>query len=315
MKMKNKMKKQLIKKEKQQYLESMKMTISANVKKQIVNLLIKVIYLKLKKGGNMNIEVIYINRKGIPNNKNDPGIIFIGSISTNKDNTIAGNLVAMILYINEVIIKIINNLNFNQMIKIKIVEQKTFNPKNDEKMSNAFVVRQIYNGTKRSKEVIEHCANTLMVPKTYVAASIEALALSTKQYLRDGHSVEIPGFGIFSTSIGYKSVTSSQDTGVEQVEEIRINFLPCKELKAAIQDVEIDVEGIYAYIGEVAGLPNSDGSTGENQKVYQRIKKNDNYTTNNDTKEDVTPDDNNNPETDSGNGENNDSGNGGGFAG
>lgn len=304
---KNEMKKQVIKKRETTILGKHENENLGKGKKQIVNLLIKVIYFKLKKGGNMNIQIIYINRKGTPNNKNDPGIIDINNISTNEDNAIAGNLVAMVLYINEVLINNIRNIKLKYMIKIKIVEQKTFNPKNDEKMSNAFVVRQIHNSTKRGKEVIEHCANTLMVPKTYVAASIEALALSTKQYLRDGHSVEIPGFGIFSTSIGYKSVTSSKDTGVEQVEEIRINFLPCRDLKTAIQDVEIDVEGIYAYVGEVAGLPNSDGSSGESQKVYQRIKKNDNYTVDGDTKQDVIPDDNNNPETDSGNG--------GGFAG
>ena len=51
-----------------------------------------------------------------------------------------------------------------------------------------------------------------------------------------------------------------EDAGVEQVEEIRINFLPCKELKEAVQKADLDLVGIYAYVGDAPGLPNSDGS-------------------------------------------------------
>lgn len=202
------------------------------------------------------------------------------------------------------------------MIKIKIIEQKTFDKKSNNKMSNSFVVKQMSNGIKHSKEVINHCATILMAPRTHVASSVEALSQSIKQYLLDGYSVEIPELGIFSTSIGYKPVKSSKDAGVEQVEEIRINFLPCKELKEAIKKAEIDLVGIYAYVGEAAGLANSDGSAGKSQKVYQLINKNDNYTigAGSDNEEDDPSTDEGNTGNESGGGNDNNSG-GGGFAG
>lgn len=254
-----------------------------------------------------NAHVAYYGKTIRPRNKNDPGLITVAEatgINTNRyyeppRSNIADSRGKKYF---------INLKKTYVMIKIKIIEQKTFDKKSNNKMSNSFVVKQMSNGIKHSKEIVNHCARTLMVPKTYVASSVEAISQSIKHYLLDGYNVEIPELGIFSTSIGYKPVKSSKDAGVEQIEEIRINFLPCKELKEAIKKAEIDLVGIYAYVGEAAGLPNSDGSAGEVQKVYQLINKNDNYTIGegSDNEED-------DPSTDEGN-TGNESGDGG-FAG
>ena len=92
--------------------------------------------------------------------------------------------------------------------------------------------------------------------------------------------------------------------------------MPCKELKEAIKKAEIDLVGIYAYVGEAAGLPNSDGSAGKSQKVYQLINKNDNYTIGegSDNEEDDPSTDEGNTGNESGGGNDNNSG-GGGFSG
>ena len=262
-----------------------------------------------------NAHVAYYGKTIRPRNKNDPGLITVAEatgINTNRYyEAPRSNIADSRGEINKFI-----HLKLNIMLKIKVIEQKTFDKKDNNKMSNAFVVKQISNGIKHSKEIVNHCASILMAPRTHVASSVEALSLSIKQYLLDGYSVEIPELGIFSTSISYKPVKSSKDAGVEQIEEIRINFLPCKELKEAIKKAEIDLVGIYAYVGEVQGLPNSDGSAGKSQKVYQLINKNDNYTIGegSDNEEDAPSTDEGNTGNESGGGNDNNSG-GGGFAG
>lgn len=261
-----------------------------------------------------NAHVAYYGKTIRPRNKNDPGWEVITNVATATDINTTDitkqphcNIADSRGEINKFI-----HLKLNIMLKIKVIEQKTFDKKDNNKMSNAFVVKQVHNGIKYSKEVINHCATILMAPRTHVASSVEALSQSIKQYLLDGYSVEIPELGIFSTSIGYKPVKSSKEAGVEQVEEIRINFLPCKELKEAVQKADLDLVGIYAYVGEAAGLPNS----GKSQKVYQLINKNDNYTIGegSDNEEDDPSTDEGNTGNESGGGNDNESG-GGGFAG
>ena len=163
------------------------------------------------------------------------------------------------------------------MIEIKVIEQTVFNVVDKETKSNGFVVKPLRYSTIKSNQILEHCASMAMVPKTYVAATVEALSQSIKHYLLNGHSVEIPGLGIFSTSISYNVVTNSKDAGLEQIKQINVRFLPSSDLKEAIKNAEVELEGIYVIIDEIPGIPNADGTPGEPQNVYQRITKNSEY--------------------------------------
>ena len=179
------------------------------------------------------------------------------------------------------------------MIKVKIIEQDVFNIADKETRSRGFVVKPIRYNTVKAEKIIDYCASSTMVPKPYVAASMEALSHGIQHFLLNGHSVEIPGLGIFNVTISYKTARTSADTGLEQVKQLNVRFLPCRELKEAIGNAELELEGIYALVGEVPGLPNADGTPGEPQKVYQRISKNSDY---------VLDDDETDTETGGGNG-------------
>ena len=163
------------------------------------------------------------------------------------------------------------------MIKVKIIEQDVFNIADKETRSRGFVVKPIRYNTVKAEKIIDYCASSTMVPKPYVAASMEALSHGIQHFLLNGHSVEIPGLGIFNVTISYKTARTSADAGLEQVKQLNVRFLPCRELKDAIGNAELELEGIYALVGEVPGLPNADGTPGEPQKVYQRISKNSDY--------------------------------------
>jgi nucleoid DNA-binding protein len=163
------------------------------------------------------------------------------------------------------------------MIKVKIIEQDVFNIADKETRSRGFVVKPIRYNTVKAEKIIDYCASSTMVPKPYVAASMEALSHGIQHFLLNGHSVEIPGLGIFNVTISYKTARTSADAGLEQVKQLNVRFLPCRELKEAIGNAELELEGIYALVGEVPGLPNADGTPGEPQKVYQRISKNSDY--------------------------------------
>lgn len=179
------------------------------------------------------------------------------------------------------------------MVKVKIIEQDVFNIADKETRSRGFVVKPIRYNTVKAEKIIDYCASSTMVPKPYVAASMEALSHGIQHFLLNGHSVEIPGLGIFNVTISYKTARTSADAGLEQVKQLNVRFLPCRELKEAIGNAELELEGIYALVGEVPGLPNADGTPGEPQKVYQRISKNSDY---------VLDDDNTDTETGGGNG-------------
>lgn len=179
------------------------------------------------------------------------------------------------------------------MVKVKIIEQDVFNIADKETRSRGFVVKPIRYNTVKAEKIIDYCASSTMVPKPYVAASMEALSHGIQHFLLNGHSVEIPGLGIFNVTISYKTARTSADAGLEQVKQLNVRFLPCRELKEAIGNAELELEGIYALVGEVPGLPNADGTPGEPQKVYQRISKNSDY---------VLDDDDTDTETGGGNG-------------
>lgn len=194
------------------------------------------------------------------------------------------------------------------MVKVKIIEQDVFNIADKETRSRGFVVKPIRYNTVKAEKIIDYCASSTMVPKPYVAASMEALSHGIQHFLLNGHSVEIPGLGIFNATISYKTARTSADAGLEQVKQLNVRFLPCRELKEAIGNAELELEGIYALVGEVPGLPNADGTPGEPQKVYQRIAKNSDYVldTDGDNTEDGdnTGDDNTGGTTPGGNGGN-----------
>lgn len=185
------------------------------------------------------------------------------------------------------------------MVKVKIIEQDVFNIADKETRSRGFVVKPIRYNTVKAEKIIDYCASSTMVPKPYVAASLEALSHGIQHFLLNGHSVEIPGLGIFNVTISYKTARTSADAGLEQVKQLNVRFLPCRELKEAIGNAELELEGIYALVGEVPGLPNADGTPGEPQKVYQRISKNSDY---------VLDDDDTDTETGGGNGTGGDTG-------
>jgi nucleoid DNA-binding protein len=179
------------------------------------------------------------------------------------------------------------------MIKVKIIEQVVFNIADKETRSRGFVVKPIRYNTVKAEKIIDYCASSTMVPKPYVAASMEALSHGIQHFLLNGHSVEIPGLGIFNVTISYKTARTSGDAGLEQVKQLNVRFLPCRELKEAIGNAELELEGIYALVGEVPGLPNADGTPGEPQKVYQRISKNSDYVLDDDDTDTETGGDNN----------------------
>jgi len=178
------------------------------------------------------------------------------------------------------------------MIKVKIIEQDVFNIADKETRSRGFVVKPIRYNTVKAEKIIDYCASSTMVPKPYVAASMEALSHGIQHFLLNGHSIEIPGLGIFNVTISYKTARTSADAGLEQVKQLNVRFLPCRELKEAIGNAELELEGIYALVGEVPGLPNADGTPGEPQKVYQRISKNSDYVLDDDETDTETGGDN-----------------------
>ena len=64
-----------------------------------------------------------------------------------------------------------------------------------------------------------------------------------------GSGVEFPGLGIFSLTSNGISESDVNKAGVEQVNKLRVRFLPCTSLKDKVESVELEHDGIYDIAG------------------------------------------------------------------
>lgn len=72
---------------------------------------------------------------------------------------------------------------------------------------------------------------------------IEALSLQVREMLANGYDVQIPGLGIFKIGVeSIKTKSVSEMTIRNSFKSLKVNFLPCKELKEYLKEnVELKI--------------------------------------------------------------------------
>lgn len=136
------------------------------------------------------------------------------------------------------------------MGKILVKAQQQAIHTNSRGVEQAYVLRPIRYSTMKSNDIVEYCSSISMVPKAYIQASVVALSQCIEFFMLNGHSVEFPGLGIFSLTSNGISEADVNKAGVEQVNKLRIRFLPCVSLKDKVEAVELELDGVY----DVAGI-------------------------------------------------------------
>lgn len=137
----------------------------------------------------------------------------------------------------------------------------------------AYVLRPVRYTTMKGADILNYCSANSIVPKTYLSAALVAIAQCIETFLLNGHSVEFPNLGIFSLTSKGISEADINKVGVEQINKLNVRFLPCTQLKAEVEAVTLEFDGIYDIAGvEVVGN-RADGGKPKTYKYYKKVRR------------------------------------------
>ena len=121
-------------------------------------------------------------------------------------------------------------------------------------------------------DIISYCSANSIVPKAYLSASMVAIAQCIENFLLNGHSVEFPNLGIFSLTSSGISEADINKVGMEQLHKLNVRFLPCQQLKAEVENVTLEFDGIYDIAGEEVVGNRADGKP-KSYKYYKKVRR------------------------------------------
>ena len=144
-------------------------------------------------------------------------------------------------------------------IVLKSLEQN-INYLSSNTVASGYKLYPVRYTTIDGEELVKTITKNSYVPQAFVSASVCGIAEAMENYLLNGHSIELPGFGIFSLSCECKTVKSAEEAGLSQFRGLNINFRPSTELKEKLANVDLTLDGVWKCLDLTA-----------DEKVYQRI--------------------------------------------
>jgi nucleoid DNA-binding protein len=157
-------------------------------------------------------------------------------------------------------------------ILVKAQQQNVFNLNGSGTTGMAYVLRPVRYTTMNAEDIINYCSANSIVPKAYLSASMIAIAQCIENFLLNGHSVEFPNLGIFSLTSSGISEADINKVGMEQFHKLNVRFLPSSQLKAEVEAVTLEFDGIYDIAGEEVVGNRADGST-KSYKYYKKVRR------------------------------------------
>lgn len=157
-------------------------------------------------------------------------------------------------------------------ILVKAQQQSVYNLNGSGTTGMAYVLRPVRYTTMKSEDIVNYCVANSVVPKAYLSASMVALAQCIENFLLNGHSVEFPNLGIFSLTSSGISEADINKVGIEQLHKLNVRFLPCTKLKAEVEAVTLEFDGIYDIAGEVIVGDRGDGAP-KSYKYYKKVRR------------------------------------------
>ena len=141
------------------------------------------------------------------------------------------------------------------------------------------MLRPVQYSRIESKDLVEYCSKNSYVPKAFVQSAITAITEAMENFLLNGHSIELPDFGTFSLSCECTVAPTPATAGMEQFKGLKLNFRPATSLKQKIDEVDVELDGIYKCLDLSA-----------DNKVYEKITQSGNTTTDSNNDNDTNPD-------------------------
>lgn len=157
-------------------------------------------------------------------------------------------------------------------ILVKAQQQNVYNLNGSGTTGMAYVLRPVRYTTMNAEDIINYCSANSIVPKAYLSASMIAIAQCIENFLLNGHSVEFPNLGIFSLTSSGISEADINKVGMEQIHKLNVRFLPSSQLKAEVEAVTLEFDGIYDIAGEEVVGNRADG-TPKSYKYYKKVRR------------------------------------------
>ena len=92
-------------------------------------------------------------------------------------------------------------------------------------------------------EVLEFASMNSGINQGQLAAAMHAIVQEFRNHLLTGHSVELPGVGIFRVGVNSKMVEAPEDVSVSNITRRKIYFLPSTNIKAHLSRVSFTTTG------------------------------------------------------------------------
>ena len=91
-------------------------------------------------------------------------------------------------------------------------------------------------------EVLELAAQNSGINQAQLSAVMYAIRQSFINFLMNGHSVELPGVGIFRVGVNAKMVDEAAKVSVDQIYRRKIHFLPATALKDRLTRISFSTD-------------------------------------------------------------------------
>ena len=127
-------------------------------------------------------------------------------------------------------------------------------------VKSGYVIRPVRYSTIDSADIVESVAKNSYVPRAFVSAALIGITEAMENYLLNGHSIQLENFGTFSLSCEGSVAPTASEAGMEQFKCLHLNFRPSTVLKAKIDAVDLEMDGVYKCLDLTA-----------QDKVYQKI--------------------------------------------
>ena len=158
-------------------------------------------------------------------------------------------------------------------IIINAKEQNIYNLHGNKQKSKGYILRPARYTTISGDELIRECAKKAMVPKSYAAATLEALAEMTITFLANGHSVVLPNIGTLSLTADSKAISDLKDLNLNKILGLNIRFRPTVELKREIDNAGLELGSVFQIVDEEVLETDADGNPTKTRKIYRELSK------------------------------------------
>lgn len=91
-------------------------------------------------------------------------------------------------------------------------------------------------------EVLELAAQNSGINQAQLSAAMYAIRQSFINFLLNGHSVELPGVGIFRVGVNAKMVDEASMVSVDQIYRRKIHYLPSIDLKNRLTRISFSTD-------------------------------------------------------------------------